>query len=328
MKTDKGARKAVKNAGNAVKRAVKQATQKASGMKKEMTKIKEKAQKLDTQKDALIKKLRSELVDKEKMMRESAKTLKEAMEKAGKEVSALKDKTTQSFAELKGKAEVETKKLKEELEIKSQALRGKVAEIEDYKKAAEGKIFELHGKVKEFMGKIGLVEKERPGLVTFKGSPLILLGPELKVGDKAPDFQVADNALQPVTLQSFKGQVKIISAVPSLDTPVCDMETRRFNDEAGKLPEKVAILTISMDLPFAQARWCAAAGVDKVKTFSDYRDRSFGLAYGVMIKELNLLARTVFIVDEQDIIRYIERIPEITQEPDYDRALHAVRSLL
>ncbi|MBI5968014.1 MAG: thiol peroxidase [Deltaproteobacteria bacterium] len=201
-------------------------------------------------------------------------------------------------------------------------------ELEEYKKAAEGKLFELEAKAKEYAAKIGIIEKERAGLVTFKGSPLTLLGPELKVGDKAPDFRVRDTAMQPVTLESFKGRVKIITSVPSLDTSVCDMETRRFNQEAAKLPEKVAILTISMDLPFAQARWCAAAGVEKVKTFSDYRDRSFGLAYGVLIKELKLLARTVFIVDERDVIRYIELIPEMTKEPDYDRVLGALRALL
>jgi thiol peroxidase len=153
------------------------------------------------------------------------------------------------------------------------------------------------------------------------------LGDEVKVGDKAPHFQVLDNSMQPVALESYQGKIKIITAVPSLDTPVCNMETRRFNQEADKLPQIVAILTISMDLPFAQARWCAAAGIEKVKTFSDYRDHSFGLAYGVLIKERMLLARAVFIIDDQDIVRYVELVPDIAQEPDYDRILNSARAL-
>jgi thiol peroxidase len=328
MATVKGVKKVAKKTGKTVKKAVKQATKGASRLKKEVAKIKGKVQKLDTQKESLIKRLKGELARKENQIRESAKTLKEAIENAGKEVSQLREKTNRSFREMQERTEAEAGKLRKELEGKAQALRGKVTELEEYKKVAEGKIFELQAKVKEFVAKVASREKERSGVVTFKGNPLTLLGPELRVGDKAPDFQVVDTAVQPVTLESFKGKVKILSAVPSLDTPVCDMETRRFNEEAGKLPEKVAILTLSMDLPFAQARWCAAAGVEKVKTFSDYRDRSFGLAYGVLIKELKLLARTVFIVDEQDVIRYVERVPEITQQPDYDRILNAVRALL
>jgi len=328
MATVKGVKKVAKKTEKAVKKAVRQATKKASRLKKEIAKIKGKAQKLDIQKNPLIKRLKEELGRKENQIRESAKTLKEAIENAGKEVSQLREKTNQSFREMQERAETEAQKLRKELEVKAQALRGKVMELEEYKKVAESKIFEMQAKVKEFVAKVSSREKERSGLVTFKGNPLTLLGPEVKVGDKAPDFRVLDNAMQPVTLESFKGKLKIISAVPSLDTPVCDMETRKFNEEAGKLPEKVAILTISMDLPFAQARWCAAAGVEKVKTFSDYRDRSFGLAYGVLIKELKLLARTVFIVDDQDVIRYVERVPEITKEPDYDRILSAVRALL
>ena len=170
--------------------------------------------------------------------------------------------------------------------------------------------------------------QERKGLVTIHGNPLTLIGHPVKEGDKAPDFTLLDNDLKPVNLSAYKGKVCVISAVPSLDTPVCDMETRRFNEEAGKMPDNVVVLTVSMDLPFAQKRWCAAAGVDKVKTLSDYQSRSFGLAYGVLIKELQLLARTVFIVDDQDIVRYIERVPEITREPDYDRVLGAVKALL
>jgi thiol peroxidase len=139
---------------------------------------------------------------------------------------------------------------------------------------------------------------------------------------------VVDNAMQPATLDSFRGKIKIISSVPSLDTPVCDMETRRFNQEADKMPDNVVVLTISMDLPFAQKRWCAAAGVEKVKTLSDFQGRSFGPAYGVLIKELQLLARAVFIVDDQDVVRYVEIVPEIAKEPDYGRVLEAVKALV
>ena len=164
--------------------------------------------------------------------------------------------------------------------------------------------------------------------ITFKGNPMTLVGPELKEGDAAPDFNVVDNSLAPVNLASYAGKVKIISAVPSLDTPVCDTETRRFNQEAAGLPENVAVLTISVDLPFAQKRWCGAAGIDRVVTLSDYRDRSFGLGYGVFIDELKLLARSIFVVDGSNVIRYIQHVPEVTQEPDYAAVLAAVRQLL
>jgi thiol peroxidase len=157
---------------------------------------------------------------------------------------------------------------------------------------------------------------------------LTLVGSELKVGDPAPDFEILDNNLSPVRLSSFRGKVSIISSVPSLDTPVCDMETRRFNEEAGKLGENVQILTISMDLPFAQKRWCGNAGVDRVITLSDHREASFGTAYGVLIKELRLLARAVFILDREGIIRYIQIVNEITNEPDYDAVLEAVHKLM
>jgi thiol peroxidase len=164
--------------------------------------------------------------------------------------------------------------------------------------------------------------------ITFKGNPMTLVGPELKVGDAAPDFSVVDNSLAPVSLATYAGKVKIISAVPSLDTPVCDTETRRFNQEAAGLPGEVALLTISVDLPFAQKRWCGAAGIDRVITLSDYRDRSFGLAYGVLIDELKLLSRSIFVVDGSDVVRYIQHVPEVTQEPDYAAVLAAVRQLL
>jgi thiol peroxidase len=293
-----------------------------------MTEAEKKVKGVAQQKDSLIQKIKKQLAAKEKIIRESQKTFRETMAQAGKEVSILKEKTSQSILEMKGKAEAEAKNLKEELEAQGRALRGKVTELEEYRKAAEGEIFELQAKVKEWILKVGAREKERPGLVTARGNPLTLLGDEVKAGDKAPHFQVLDNSMQPVALESYQGKIKIITAVPSLDTPVCNMETRRFNQEADKLPQNVAILTISMDLPFAQARWCAAAGIEKVKTFSDYRDRSFGLAYGVLIKERMLLARAVFIIDDQDIVRYVELVPDIAQEPDYDRILNAVRGLL
>ncbi|UCG14050.1 MAG: thiol peroxidase [Deltaproteobacteria bacterium] len=170
--------------------------------------------------------------------------------------------------------------------------------------------------------------QERPGIVTMKGNPITLIGTELNVGDQAPDFVAIDNNLNPVGLDAFRGKVCIISAVPSLDTPVCDMETRRFNDEASRLGDNVVVLTISMDLPFAQKRWCGAAGVDRVQTLSDHRDGSFGLAYGVLIKDLRLLARAVFVVDQQGTIRYQELVDEIAKEPEYDSVLGAARDLL
>jgi thiol peroxidase len=170
--------------------------------------------------------------------------------------------------------------------------------------------------------------EERTGLVTMKGNPLTLLGPELNVGDKAPDFEALDTDLSPVRFSPYKGKVCVIASVPSLDTPVCDMETRRFNQEAGDLGPDVVILTISMDLPFAQKRWCGAAGVDKLITLSDHRDASFGTAYGVLIKELRLLARSVFVVDREGVIRYVELVKELTEEPRYDAVLGAVKKLI
>ena len=169
---------------------------------------------------------------------------------------------------------------------------------------------------------------ERPGAVTMRGNPLTLVGNEVKAGDKAPDFEVIDNGLSPVKLSSYLGKVVVISSVPSLDTPVCDMETRRFNQEAGTLGENVVVLTISMDLPFAQKRWCGAAGVTHVVTLSDHRDASFGMTYGMLIKELRLLARAVFVVDKGGIVRHRELVKEIANEPNYDAALEAVNRCL
>ncbi|MCL5126380.1 MAG: thiol peroxidase [Deltaproteobacteria bacterium] len=168
---------------------------------------------------------------------------------------------------------------------------------------------------------------ERKGLVTFKGNLLTLLGNEVKVGDAAPDFTVVANDLSPVNLSSFKGKTLIISAVPSLDTPVCDMSTRRFNQEATFLGNEVTVLTISMDLPFAQARWCGAAGIQNIVTLSDHREASFGMAYGLLIKELRLLARSVFVIDKNGKIHYQQLVPEIAQEPDYDSVLDALKNV-
>jgi thiol peroxidase len=164
-------------------------------------------------------------------------------------------------------------------------------------------------------------------MITMKGNPLTLMGNEVKVREMAPDFVVLDNNLSPVKFSSFRGKTCIISSVPSLDTPVCDMETRKFNEEAGPLGGDVAVLIISMDLPFAQKRWCGAAGVTKVQTLSDHRDASFGTSYGVLIKELRLLARAVFLVDRKGIIQYIQLVKEVTKEPDYEAVLNTLRKL-
>ena len=170
--------------------------------------------------------------------------------------------------------------------------------------------------------------QERANVATFKGNPITLIGPELKVGDTAPDFRLNKNLLEEATLQDFAGKIKLISVVPSLDTGVCDAQTRRFNEEAAKLGDQVVVLTVSVDLPFAQARWCGAAGVDRVVTLSDYKTREFGQAYGVFIKELALDMRAVFVVDQQDTIRYVEYLKEMTEHPNYDQAIAAVRQLL
>ena len=168
--------------------------------------------------------------------------------------------------------------------------------------------------------------EERATVATFKGNPVTLLGPELKVGDKAPDFKVVDTDLAARTLADYAGKTKIICAVPSVDTPVCDTEVRRFNQEAAQLDKDVVVLTISLDLPFAQKRWCAAAGIDRVITLSDYQERSFALAYGVLIKELQLLSRSIFVLDKENVISYIQHVPEITSEPDYAAVLEAAKS--
>jgi thiol peroxidase len=169
---------------------------------------------------------------------------------------------------------------------------------------------------------------DRAGAVSFKGNPVTLSGPEIKPGSDAPDFTAVDNGLQPVKLSLAKGKVIVLSAVPSLDTPVCDMETRRFNQEAGKLGGNVEVWTVSMDLPFAQKRWCGAAGVTAVKTLSDFREHSFAQNYGVLVKEgplAGLTARAVFVVGKDGKVKHVEYVKEITTEPNYDAALSAAK---
>lgn len=163
---------------------------------------------------------------------------------------------------------------------------------------------------------------ERPGVTTFRDRPVTLVGPEITVGDKAPDFTAIGTDMSPVTFSSLSGSVRVISSVPSLETPVCDLQTRRFNQAVTELGE-IPVLTLSVDLPMAQARWCGTAGVDRVRTLSDHRDLSFGLAYGVLIKELRLLARAVFVVDADDTVTHVEYVPAVGEHPDYDRAIEA-----
>jgi len=170
--------------------------------------------------------------------------------------------------------------------------------------------------------------QERDGAVLFKGNPATLLGPEIKVGDSAPEFSVVDNGLQPVTLATSAGKIRLITVVPSLDTPTCDTMTRKFNQDAADLPDSVVAYTISVDLPFAQKRWCGNAGIDKVQTLSDYQERSFGLNYGLLLKNLKLLARAVYVIDQNDKVAYVELVSEVTAEPDYAAALKAVNALL
>ncbi|AJY75106.1 thiol peroxidase [Paenibacillus beijingensis] len=170
--------------------------------------------------------------------------------------------------------------------------------------------------------------QERTGVATVGGNPITLIGPELKVGDQAPDFTINKDLFAEVSLSDFEGKVKLISVVPSLDTDVCDAQTRRFNVEASKLGENVAILTISVDLPFAQSRFCTVAGIDKVVTLTDYKSRSFGEAYGVLIKELQLDMRAIFVLDEKNTIRYVEYLREMSDHPDYDAALNAMKQLV
>jgi thiol peroxidase len=166
---------------------------------------------------------------------------------------------------------------------------------------------------------------ERPGATTMKGNPLTLIGPALQEGDHAPDFSVVDGTLSAVNLEKTGNNVRIISVVPSLDTPVCDLQTKRFNEEAAQLPG-VDIVTVSMDLPFAQKRWCGAFGVDRIKMLSDHRSGSFGEAYGTLIKDLRIESRAIFVLDKDNIIRYVEYVKEVADHPNYDAALAAAKA--
>lgn len=161
---------------------------------------------------------------------------------------------------------------------------------------------------------------------TLKGNPLTLVGPELKVGDKAPDFELIGSDLKPVTLGPG-GTVRIFSVVPSLDTPVCDAQTKRFNDEVAKL-DGLEVITVSMDLPFAQSRWCGAFGVDKVKMLSDHKTASFGAAYGTLIEPLRIESRAIFVIDKENVIRHVEYVGEVADHPNYETALAAAKAAL
>ncbi|WP_438493564.1 thiol peroxidase [Paenibacillus sp. IHBB 3054] len=170
--------------------------------------------------------------------------------------------------------------------------------------------------------------QERTGVAAFKGNPITLVGPQLKAGDSAPQFTVSKNLLEDTSLSDYAGKIKLISVVPSLDTGVCDAQTRRFNSEAAELGDDVVILTISMDLPFAQARWCGAAGIDRVITLSDHKEAAFGQAYGVLIKEFRLDMRSIFVIDKNDTLAYVEYLGEMSEHPNYEAAIVAVKELL
>jgi thiol peroxidase len=166
---------------------------------------------------------------------------------------------------------------------------------------------------------------ERAGATTMKGAPLTLVGPELKVGDAAPDFSLTDRGLKAVTLKDTGNRVRIISVIPSLDTPVCDAQTKRFNEAAANL-RGVDIISVSMDLPFAQKRWCTAFAVDNLKMLSDHKDASFGTNYGTLIKELRIESRAIFVLDADNKIRHAEYVKEVADFPNYETALAAARS--
>jgi thiol peroxidase len=168
------------------------------------------------------------------------------------------------------------------------------------------------------------MDTERTNAVTFKNNPLTLIGAEVKVGQKAPEFSALAGDLSPVTLASSRGKTRLLISVPSLDTGVCDAEARRFNEEVAKFPGTEA-LVISVDLPFAQGRFCQTAGIKNLKTVSDHRDVSFGKAYGTLIKELRLLSRAIFVVDASDTVTYVEYVKEVTSHPNYDAALNALK---
>jgi len=168
---------------------------------------------------------------------------------------------------------------------------------------------------------------ERKNTVKVKGNPVTLLGEEIKVGQSAPNFMVLDNNLKEMKLSEYAGKIRLIAPVPSLDTPVCDAEIHNFNKEAASISNDVVILFISMDLPFAQKRFCQDNDIENVKTFSDHRDADFGIKYGVLIKELRLLSRAIFVIDKAGTIKYAEYVPELTSHPNYEAALSALRNL-
>jgi thioredoxin-dependent peroxiredoxin len=176
------------------------------------------------------------------------------------------------------------------------------------------------------MGTTATAITERAGAVTLRGNPMTLVGPELHVGDKAPDFDVVDSTMQPINLAKTGSNVRILSVVPSLDTPVCDAQTKRFNDELAEL-KGIDIYTVSMDLPFAQKRWSGDFGVDRVKMLSDHRNASFGTNYGTLIKELRIECRAIFVVDRNNMLQHVEYVREVGEHPDYQAALHKARAL-
>ena len=169
---------------------------------------------------------------------------------------------------------------------------------------------------------------ERANAATFKGSSLTLLGTEITAGDRAPDFKLVGNDLADIDSATFHGRVRVLSVAPSLDTSVCAAQTRRFNQEAVNLSEDVVILSVSLDLPFALARFCGAEGIERVLTASDYKYRTFGEAYGLYIRELGLLTRAVFVIGRDDKVVHAEYVPEVTDEPGYAAALAAVKEAL
>ena len=170
--------------------------------------------------------------------------------------------------------------------------------------------------------------KETLGGVTIQGNPLTIIGDQLSVGDKAPEFSLTSNGMQPVTLADSAGKVRVLSVIPSLDTGICDAQTRRMNEEATGLGDDVVVLTVSAEHPFNQKRWCGAAGIENVQVLSDHQDMNFGAAYGTYIKEWRLEQRAMMVIDQNDVVRYVEYVPEVAQHPDYDGALAAVKDIV
>jgi len=169
---------------------------------------------------------------------------------------------------------------------------------------------------------------KRTGEVTFLGNPLTAIGAKLEPGAKAPEFELLANDLKPVKLSDSAGKVRLLSVVPSLDTPVCDLQTRQFNERIAQFGDDVVGYTVSADLPFAQARWCGSIGDCKIQTLSDHLQMAFGAAYGTHIEELRLEQRSIFIVDRDGVIRYVEYVNEITEHPDYDKAIAKIQELV